>query len=305
MQIKWLTEAAGVSRSGYYDWLAKTDKRKEKEEQDRQDFDLILEAYKYRGIDKGAQGIHMRLLHLEQPTLMNVKKIRRLMHKYGLICPIRKPNLYRAMMRRTTDDKMEDNILNRQFHDFEPRRAFTTDITYIHYNYNKYLCYLSVIRDTCTHEVLSYALSVSMAEDFVLGTVKRLIQHHGAEIHDNALIHSDQGIHYRCIDFKQLLKDEGLRQSMSRKANCWDNAPQESFFGHMKDEIGGKIKQCKTFNEVKEAIADYVSYYNNDRCQWCLAKLTPKEYYEYRKTGIYPIVLKRPPHNPNKNLKVE
>ena len=75
---------------------------------------------------------------------------------------------------------------------------------------------------------------------------------------------------------------------MSRKANCWDNAPQESFFGHMKDEIGNKIRRCRTFNEIKLVLADYMDYYNNERGQWSLAKLTPKEYYEYRKTGIYP-----------------
>ena len=79
---------------------------------------------------------------------------------------------------------------------------------------------------------------------------------------------------------------------MSRKGNCWDNAPQESFFGHMKDEIGDKIHKAKSFKEVKEIIDDWMNYYNRDRCQWELAKLTPDEYYEFCKTGVYP--LKKP-----------
>ena len=74
---------------------------------------------------------------------------------------------------------------------------------------------------------------------------------------------------------------------MSRKANCWDNAPQESFFGHMKDEID--LNGCTTFRMVKEVIDDYMDYYNNERYQWQLAKLSPNEYYEYVTTGVYPL----------------
>lgn len=296
MQLKWLAEAAGVSRSGYYRWLNGTDSRKSQEEQDRRDFDLILEAYKFRSINKGVRGIHMRLLHMDTPVLMNEKKIRRLMRKYGLYCPVRKPNPHRLAVMRTIEASAASNILNRRFNDFNPREALTTDITYLHYNHGKYLCYLSVIRDACTHEILAYALNVSMAEDFVLDTIRSLISYHGAELKSGTLLHSDQGIHYRCMSFKTLLKDEKLRQSMSRKANCWDNASQESFFGHMKDEIGAKIRSCKTFNDAKTVVNEYMDYYNNERGQWSLAKLTPKEYYEYRKTGYYPLVV---PHKRN------
>lgn len=76
---------------------------------------------------------------------------------------------------------------------------------------------------------------------------------------------------------------------MSRRGNCWDNAPQESFFGHMKDEIGEWVSQCKTFEELQKIVDDYMDYYNNDRYQWNLAKLSPSEYYQYYITGIYPL----------------
>ena len=75
---------------------------------------------------------------------------------------------------------------------------------------------------------------------------------------------------------------------MSRKGNCWDNAPQESFFGHMKDEIGD-LKNVDTFEELKAVIDDYMDYYNTERYQYELAKLSPNEYAEYYKTGIYPL----------------
>lgn len=74
---------------------------------------------------------------------------------------------------------------------------------------------------------------------------------------------------------------------MSRRGNCWDNAPQESFFGHMKDEID--LSKCKSFEEVKKIIDDWIDYYNNERYQWKLAKLSPNEYYNYIITGEYPI----------------
>ena len=96
LKIGKMCEIAGVSRSGYYNWCASEDSRKARDDAERKDFEMILEAYRYRGYDKGARGIHMRLLH-HPGTIMNVKKIRRLMHKYGLVCPIRKANPYRRM----------------------------------------------------------------------------------------------------------------------------------------------------------------------------------------------------------------
>ena len=87
--VKELCNIAGVSRSGYYNWLASEDKRLEREAKDKHDFELILNAYSFRGYDKGIRGIHMRLLHMDSPILMNIKKIQRLMRKYGLSCQIR------------------------------------------------------------------------------------------------------------------------------------------------------------------------------------------------------------------------
>ena len=231
----------------------------------------------------------MRLLHQDPQIRMNHKKIRRLSRKYGLFCPIRKPSPYRKAMKEYESEAVAENILNRRFDDFNPREAFTTDITYLFYDGGKKRSYLSVLRDACTHEVMSHVLSWSMVEDFVLETINHFIANHQSEIPPDAIIHSDQGIHYKCILFRQLLKDRKLRQSMSRKANCWDNAPQESFFGHMKDEIGDRILECKTYDEVKAIIDDYMDYYNNERGQWKLAKLTPTEYYKYRITGKYPL----------------
>ena len=286
LNIKWLCETAGVSRSGYYHYLQTSDLRDQREQRDREDFELILVAYKHRGYDKGARGIYMHLLHMDPPVNMNLKKIRRLMKKYGLFCPIRKANPYRRMAKALKTDQIADNLLNREFEVHGARTILLTDITYI-INGKAPRCYMSTIIDACTKELLAWVLSESLEIDFVLETVNIAIEKHGIEMNAETLIHSDQGVHYTSVQFRTLLKDKELRQSMSRKANCWDNAPQESFFGHMKDEID--ISWCTTAEDIYMVINDWTDYYNNERYQWDLAKLAPVEYYEYLKTGVYPL----------------
>lgn len=285
LTVSMLCDIAQVSRSGYYNWVNSKDIRTEKENKDRKDFELILEAYQYRGYNKGARGIYMRLLHMNPPIIMNVKKIRRLMKKYNLFCPIRKANPYRRLAKALKTNNVADNLLNREFKEHGPRMIILTDISYIPYNNTR--CYLSVMLDAFTKEVLSYVLSETLEIDFVLLTVNILIEKHGVSLKSKTLVHSDQGCHYTSCSFIQLLKDKKLRQSMSRKGNCWDNAPQESFFGHMKDEIN--LSNCTTFKEVKEIIDDWIDYYNNERYQWDLAKLSPVEYYKYITTDEYPL----------------
>ena len=291
LNIVWLCEAARVSRSGYYHYVDTEDIRQQREEQDRADFLKIVEAYQFRGYDKGARGIYMRLLHLKPPVHMNIKKIRRLMKKYNLFCPIRKANPYRRAAKVIATTQVAPNLLNREFELHGPRKVLLTDITYI-INGKAPRCYMCTIIDACTKELLAWTLSISLEEDFVLEAANSLIENYGVSLTAETLIHSDQGSHYKSVKFVQLMKDSELRQSMSRKANCWDNAPQESFFGHMKDEID--ISQCTTFNGIRRVIADWTDYYNNDRYQWDLAKLSPREYYDYRVTGVYPLVMPKP-----------
>ena len=284
LNITWLCKYAGVSRSGYYRWLTAAPARTVQDEQDKKDFELILTAYKFRGYDKGVRGIYMRLLH--QGIRMNRKKISRLMKKFGLKCPIRKANPYRRMAKALKTSNIADNLVNREFESHGPRAILLTDITYVFYRNNQ-KAYLSTILDACTKQVLAYTINDSLEVDFVLETVNILIQEHGISLNKKTIIHSDQGCHYTSISFQALLKEKELRQSMSRRGNCWDNAPQESFFGHMKDEI--HLDGCNSLEELKSIIADYMDYYNNDRYQWDLAKLSPNQYDEYLRTGNFPI----------------
>lgn len=280
-----MCELAGVSRSGYYNWIRRAPARHNRELQDEADFALILDAYNYRGYAKGARSIHMRLLHTG--VRMNLKKIRRLMKKYGLLCPIRKANPYRRMAKAIRTNAVADNRVNREFRKHGPRKILLTDITYIPYDGT--FCYLSVIKDAFTEEILSHVLSDSLEVDFVLETVNRLIKKHGPSLDAEAMVHSDQGCHYTSVKFRELLSNHQLRQSMSRRGNCWDNAPQESFFGHMKDELAERKAGWSNIEQVSAAINDWIDYYNNDRGQWNLGKLTPNEFYSYTTTGINPL----------------
>ena len=286
LKICTMCDIAGVSRSGYYNWCASEGSRKAREETDRKDFELITEAYRYRGYAKGARGIHMRLLH-HPGMIMNVKKIRRLMRKYGLRCPIRKANPYRRMARALATSNVAENVLNREFKR-GPRKVLLTDITYLFFGRGG-KCYLSTILDAYTHEVLAYQVSMSLKVDFVLETVDRLVAEHGCALDDETIVHSDQGCHYTSYAFIQKLKDDGFVQSMSRRGNCWDNAPQESFYGHMKDELADKMALWETFDDARSDVDDWFDYYNNDRYQWQLAKLSPRQYYRYVTTGEYPL----------------
>lgn len=285
LSISALCEIAGVSRTGYYRWCATAPEREQREVQDRADFELILETYQYRGYAKGARSIYMRLLHKKPPVVMNLKKIRRLMAKYGLFCPIRKANPYRRMAKMLKTNNVSENLINREFESHDPRIILLTDNSYI--PYNDTFCYLSVIIDAFTKQALAYVVSDSLEVDFVLETIDIPVRNHGISLHTETIVHSDQGAHYTSYKFIQILKDAHLRQSMSRRGNCWDNAPQESFFGHMKDEID--LSECETFLQTKAVIDDWIDYYNRERYVWDLAYLAPDEFYQYCITGIYPL----------------
>ena len=293
LSISFLCEIADVSRSGYYAWVKAAPARQNRDDQDKADFSLILEAYRFRGYAKGARGIHMRLLH--QGIIMNVKKIRRLMSKYNLFCPIRKANPYRRMAQALKTSNYAPNIVNRDFHSKGARKILLTDITYLFYK-DEGKCYLSTILDAFTHEILAYELSISLKVDFVIATVDQLVREYGSTLDNETIVHSDQGCHYTSYAFIDKLRDADFVQSMSRRGNCWDNAPQESFFGHMKDEIRDEIKAFASFEAVKAKVDDWIDYYNNDRYQWDLLKLSPREYYQYLQTGVYPL----PVYDPDK-----
>ena len=275
-QIKYLCEIAKVSRSGYYNYFSKNsiENRKKRGVHEEKDKDIILDAFNRHGYKKGAKGIKMTLEN-EDKIIFNLKHIRRIMKKYNIICPIRKAEPYKQMLKKDLEHRTVENKLKRDFKQEKPGKVLLTDITYLSYGYYK-RAYLSTIKDASTNEIMAYRLSTNLYLDFVLNTMWDLVKQKEVPIPEDAFVHSDQGSHYTSPSFQSLLKELKLDQSMSRKGNCWDNAPQESFFGHMKDEVD--FKACSTFEELQVEIDKYIEYYNNYRYQWNLKKMSPVQY---------------------------
>ena len=271
---RYLCELAGVSRSGYYKWLQTTEQRAVSEDKDYLDYLLIKDVYDAHQGKSGYRLLYMELAEqLEVP--MNHKKILRIMRKYNFFAKVRCPNPYRQLAKATHAHKTVPNLLNRQFDQDEPRKVLLTDITYLPYKHGQ-VAYLSCVKDVATREILAYELSTSLKMGIVEKTLCKLEEALDGMIHPEAIIHSDQGFHYTHPDYQTRVKEIGLVQSMSRRGNCLDNAPMESFFGHLKDEVD--YKEALNLEELKRMIERYIDYYNTERKQWTLKKMAPENY---------------------------
>lgn len=210
-------------------------------------------------------------LEREKQITMNHKKIIRIKNKYALTTRIRRKNPYKAIMKKTQDHRTFPNHLNQQFTQHIPYRFFGTDITYVPFN-NRF-AYFAIVKDIASGEIVARHVSQYITMELVLTMIEQMKQYQGA------LIHSDQGFHYTNPAYIEKVRMLGMMQSMSRKANCIDNAPVESFFGHFKDEAD--YKDCKTFEELYQLIDNYIRYYNHERAQWDKKKMTPVEYRDH------------------------
>lgn len=258
-----LCELAGVSRSGYYKWLAQADEP----DKDYPDFLRIKEVF-----DKSKGKFGWRSIKMRIPD-MNHKKIQRIMRKYALVTSVRRRNPYRAAHKKTMEHRIVPNTLQRAFQQHVPFRFFCTDITYI--PLLEKFAYVSVVKDIASGEVVAWNASVHIDMALVLETINDMPSDRCA----HALMHSDQGFHYSNPSFIKIVQEMQMNQSMSGKGCCIDNAPIESFFGHMKDELD--YHSCRSFKELHLRIGEYMQYYNYERKQWTRNKMTPVEYRNY------------------------
>lgn len=273
---RYLCDLAEVSKSGYYKWLTNEEQRYDNEKKDEQDLELIEKVFLSKNEKAGARTIKM-ILENDEDVIMNLKKIRRIMNKFGLITKVRRANPYKKMAKATQEHRSCKNLVDRQFDQHEPGKVLLTDITYLYYD-KGHVAYLSAIKDGSTKEILGHYVSSSLKLNLVYRTLDNLSEN-GFEVPLESYIHSDQGFHYTHPEFQKIVKEMGFRQSMSRRGNCWDNAPIESFFGHLKDEID--IRNCKTIEELNSLINEYVLNYNTSRYQWELKKMTPNQYRDH------------------------
>lgn len=288
-----LCHLSWVSLSGYYAFQKRKKEMRTKEDRESQDLQIIRKKVDQGRRKYGYRTVTMRLF--QDGTLwlnglyMNHKKVLRFMKKYGLLAKIRRKNPYKQIQKATQEHQTAPNLVNREFQwkasngdisrNMTPYKILGTDITYLRLN-NRWT-YLSFLKDMITWEALGYKLSAHLWLSSVQETIDQLQQQ--AENDETlqkqlqwAYIHSDQWFHYTHPSFGTRVRKLGCIQSMSRRWNCLDNAPTESFFGHMKDELD--LTSCRTFEELEKHIEIYIQYYNNERPQWNKKKMTPVAY---------------------------
>ena len=205
-------------------------------------------------------------LHNQNFTI-NHKTVQRLMKELGLVCRVRMKK-YRSYKGEV--GKVADNLLDRDFHAEKPNQKWTTDVTEFRLFGQK--LYLSPIMDLCSGDVVTYTLSESpnllMVTTMLEQAVKILPEKH------DLILHSDQGWHYQHKQYRKLLEENGITQSMSRKGNCYDNAAMESFFGHLKSELL-YLQEFESVDHFRRELIAYIDYYNNRRIKSKLKGLPP------------------------------
>ena len=267
----------GISKSSFYACLKNVSygmHDEAKDLQDEEDIKVIQEVIDYKGYPKGTRMIYMMMKKITGRQF-SINKIRRLKRKYGITCPVRKANASRQAAQKLLEKNRKGNHLKRTFRLHRPHEVYLSDVTYLDFGNNK-RAYGSAVRDSVTGKMICFEIS----EHNDLELADHSLDWFRAETtHENPMFHTDQGSLYLSDTFQRRLKDMGFRQSMSKRGNCWDNAPQESFFGHFKDEVD--YSGCRSVEELDELVYEYMKYYNKERCQWTRNRMTPVEYERY------------------------
>ena len=198
---------------------------------------------------------------------LNHKTVQRLMRALGLVCRVRMKK-YRSYKGEV--GKIAPNLLERNFEAEKPNQKWVTDVTEFALFGQK--LYLSPILDLCSRDIVSYSIS----DRPVLSMVTQMLGEAFARIPDgtNLILHSDQGWQYQHKQYQQMLKAKGIRQSMSRKGNCLDNAVIENFFGLLKSELL-YLQTFESMEQFKSELIAYLDYYNDRRIKAKLKGLPP------------------------------
>jgi len=255
--VKAMCAFFGVSRAAYYEWQGKLeagDRDQGRMEQVQQAYEASHQIYGYRRI--------ALWLRQEKQLVMNHKAVLRLMNKLGIHSRARKRKMYRKLEELGTYHTYP-NVLNRDFAATRPNQKWVTDVTYILTQQG--WGYLSTIKDLFD----GFIVASVFAKHTVLGLVTQTV--HQAKQREKVtaglVLHSDQGHQYTSQAYYDVLVNQyNITPSMSRRANCWDNAPMENFFGHLKEEYLRHFKN-PTFEQAQQLIEEYIHFYNYERIQ--------------------------------------
>lgn len=263
-RITKLLAFAKLPRSSYYYYLGSMKK------QDK--YEGVKEMIASNSaVHKGRYGYRrMTLLLRQQGFTISHKTVQRLMRELNLVCKVRMKK-YRSY--RGEVGKVAPNLLERDFHADLPDQKWATDVTEFSLFGRK--VYLSPILDLCHGELVSYSIGHSPS----IYLVTEMLEKAFTKIPDGIglILHSDQGWQYQMKRYQNELRKKGVRQSMSRKGNCLDNAVMENFFGILKSELL-YLQKFDSVEHFVQELVEYLDYYNNHRMKVKLKGLSPIQY---------------------------
>lgn len=264
--MKAMCEFFGVSRAAYYAWSKEVDQP----DRDTERKQLIQEAYEKSHKSYGYRRITL-WLRKHKGVCINHKAVLRLMSRMNIHSVARKRKIYKKVTELGTYHRYE-NVLNREFIADQPNQKWVTDITYI--DTLQGWCYLSTIKDLYDGFIVAYSCDLNNSVSLVTRTVRLAKQKE--KVTDGLILHSDQGVQYTSQTYHDVLTQEyHITPSMSRRGNCWDNAPMENFFGHLKEEYLRHFKP-PSFEDARQLIDEYIHFFNYERIQ-LKTKQTPYE----------------------------
>jgi transposase InsO family protein len=266
--VEMMARVFEVSRSGYYAW-----KKREKSKRDWEDEILIQEITRIQKKVKYRYGSPRVTAELKRRGfVVGHNRIARLMRENGLRRRARKR--FRSTTQSNHTKPVAENLLNREFSVDKPNKVWASDITYI--ATAEGWLYLCVFIDLFSRKVVGWSMSTRLKTDFVLQALMMGIL--SRKPPKGLIVHSDRGSQYCGNVFRRRLNRYGYIQSMSRKGDCWDNAPVESFFKTLKEELCGH-RSFRSRREARTAIFEYVEvFYNRVRLHSTLGYCTPDEY---------------------------
>ena len=256
-----LLEIAQLPRATYYYHIGKQ-KSEDKYAQAKAEIQSIFHEHKGRyGYRRVTDELHTRGFRL------NHKTVQRLMKELGLVCRVRMKK-YRSYKGEV--GKIANNELNREFRAEKPNQKWVTDVTQFRLFSQK--LYFSPIMDLYSGYIVTYTISDSPNLEMVTTMLEQAFR----DLPDSTelMLHSDQGWHYQHKQYRQMLAEKGIKQSMSRKGNCYDNSVMENFFGHLKSELL-YLQEFESVDHFKQELIEYIDYYNNRRIKARLKGLPP------------------------------
>lgn len=266
--VAFLCSACRVSRSGFYHWL--NGQRSLREKRDQELLELIREIFEASRRTYGSPRIYRELKARE--VRCSRQRVERLMRESGITPPPKKK------FRKTTDSDHPfppaPNLLDREFSCSEPNRRWAGDVTYIWTGAG--WLYLAVVMDLFSRRIVGWSMRRSLNRELVLSAMNMAI--FGRRPENGLLFHSDRGSQYCSDDYRRILRARRINCSMSRRANCWDNAVVESFFATLKRELIYR-EDFSSRDDAERAIFEYIEvFYNRQRSHSYLGYKTPAQF---------------------------